>query len=143
MGNDHLLDLSRVRGLRVPTRYRNQSNAKVPQQLNLAGFHQIDGDIDADFGASSGTEFFEERMHDFTAGGQKALFDLRVLHERVKPAGQSAHAAFAFFQLDIVSLAVGHGDRRGTSTASRETARMIGNLLYQTAMGFRVSVFLK
>ena len=82
-------------------------------------------------------------MHDFATGGEKALFDLRVLHQRVQSPGQSAHAAFPFFQLDIVPLAVGGGYRGASSTAAGKAARQVGNLLDQAAMGFRVSVFLK
>ena len=50
-------------------------------------------------------------MVDLSAGSKETTIDVGLASQSVEAVGELAHEAFSVLQLDIVSLAVGHGTR--------------------------------
>ena len=94
----------------------------MPEELRAIQFGKVRRDDFLNFCAYLRLKFFEERVLHFLADRDEAPFKFGRSRQQIQPAGNLPQQAFAFFQLDIVTLAIGHcSTGTGFSAAPRKS----------------------
>jgi hypothetical protein len=117
---------------------------KAFQDFGAIQLGEIRGNHSLDLRADVGIELVQQRIADLAAGGHPAAVDFRIFRQTIDTSGEISDKPFPFFQVDIVTFAVGHcaGGIR-FSGAAMEAARHIRHFFTDSVVGLRLRKLLE